>query len=484
VRAHGANPMLVFQGADPARACAVAVESIAGLLRVVGLPRAPPRACTVTDASPRGVCSLRIRGRSLSPPCMALHRIVAAPAPGRHPAVSLRSPRSVDPSSCPQRPSTVRPSQARRGSRRSRPKPGSPLSSSGGPAPAPVRPLPAPEGAFGASVPSDTILFRPRGLSPPRRLAPHELCRLVASCCRSWGSPRCSRCVRRSGRSLSVERPTFPRRASYPSKYATRRQPHHVTVAVAPLMFRSVHGMPRPRPALRSTRGCRWTCSLPTPPWGVHSSMRVGAPEGHRTTSLLRVQTGFDSPGELPGPASRGMQLRDSLLPGRSTPGRAPRHHREADGAVLARSPWPDASRRIRPPVAARRPPAPEGTRLTPTQPGSRHRHGRDRGPGRVPARGRHRPHHAWGPGCEPPLPAIRSPSEEEPHAPSPAATSTHFLLMPEGTCIHHRAGPAMVCLPRPKPRRTERKSDPTRTVVRASSTLPCRIGWSPSPTR
>jgi hypothetical protein len=179
---------------------------------------------------------------------MALHRVAAIPAPGRHPAVSLRPPRSVDPSSCPQRPSTVLPSQAMCGSRRTRPKPGSPFPTHGAPAPALVRLLPAPEGAFGVSVPTDTILFRPRGLSPPRRLAPHELCRLVASCCRSWGSPRCSRCARRPGRSLSVERPTFPRRASYPSKYGSRRQPHHVTVAVAPLMFCSAHERPRPKP--------------------------------------------------------------------------------------------------------------------------------------------------------------------------------------------------------------------------------------------
>jgi len=31
--------------------------------------------------------------------------------------------------------------------------------------------------------------FRPRGLSPPRRFAPPTTRRLVASCCRSWGSP-------------------------------------------------------------------------------------------------------------------------------------------------------------------------------------------------------------------------------------------------------------------------------------------------------
>lgn len=88
----------------------------------------------------------------------------------------------------------------------------------------------------------------------------------------------------------------------------------------------------------------------------------------------------------------------------------------------------------------------------------------------------------AWG--CAPLLPAARDPSEEEPHAPWPAATRTHFLLMPESTWFHHGAGPAVMGLPLPKHRRTEPRSDPTRTVVRASSTLPCRIGWSPSPTR
>lgn len=34
------------------------------------------------------------------------------------------------------------------------------------------------------------VTFRPCGLAPLRRLAPLRLCRLVASCCRSWGSTR------------------------------------------------------------------------------------------------------------------------------------------------------------------------------------------------------------------------------------------------------------------------------------------------------
>jgi len=44
--------------------------------------------------------------------------------------------------------------------------------------------------AFGSSVPPDDIVFRPRGFSPPRRLAPRGGYRFVAPCCRSWGSPR------------------------------------------------------------------------------------------------------------------------------------------------------------------------------------------------------------------------------------------------------------------------------------------------------
>jgi hypothetical protein len=63
---------------------------------------------------------------------------------------------------------------------------------------------------------------------------------LVASRCRSWGSSRFRRLrlVRtvREDRTPSRRSP-FPRRLSYPSKDLPRLQPHHVTVAVAPLML-------------------------------------------------------------------------------------------------------------------------------------------------------------------------------------------------------------------------------------------------------
>lgn len=58
-------------------------------------------------------------------------------------------------------------------------------------APPPVRPLP---GLASESFREDRaiglLMFRPRGLSPPRRFAPHQLHGLVASRCRSWGLQR------------------------------------------------------------------------------------------------------------------------------------------------------------------------------------------------------------------------------------------------------------------------------------------------------
>lgn len=139
----------------------------------------------------------------------------------------------------------------------------------------------APRGgrAFGGSVPSDPIVFRPRGLSPPRRLAPPGLCGLVASRCRSWGSPRFGTAPTSGAPPGSVEPSSLPsveddpspRRGSDPSKEATRRQPHPVTRAVASLalqllpMTRHPEGWRRPhdpktaRPWLvcRHRRRCR-----------------------------------------------------------------------------------------------------------------------------------------------------------------------------------------------------------------------------------
>lgn len=95
-------------------------------------------------------------------------------------------------------------------------------------------------------------MFRPRGFSPPRRLAPRSLCGFVAPRCRSWDSPRFA------APDVSV---APPRNAADPSK-SSCRQPcpcHPVRArertlagsprAVAPLaLFTATHRLfPRPK---------------------------------------------------------------------------------------------------------------------------------------------------------------------------------------------------------------------------------------------
>jgi hypothetical protein len=54
-----------------------------------------------------------------------------------------------------------------------------------------AHPLPVALASFLRSLGSHLgFSFRPRGFSPPRRLSPRWSCGLVASRCRSWGSPR------------------------------------------------------------------------------------------------------------------------------------------------------------------------------------------------------------------------------------------------------------------------------------------------------
>jgi hypothetical protein len=50
-------------------------------------------------------------------------------------------------------------------------------------------PLPRARGLASVSRCHAAHMFRPRGFSPPRRLPPPDGHRLVASCCRPWGSP-------------------------------------------------------------------------------------------------------------------------------------------------------------------------------------------------------------------------------------------------------------------------------------------------------
>jgi hypothetical protein len=53
-----------------------------------------------------------------------------------------------------------------------------------------ARPLPEAEASFGPTVPPVDFSFRPRGLSPPRRLPPRSGCGFFAPRYRLWGSTR------------------------------------------------------------------------------------------------------------------------------------------------------------------------------------------------------------------------------------------------------------------------------------------------------
>jgi hypothetical protein len=97
---------------------------------------------------------------------------------------------------------------------------------------------------FGPEAACLGIVFRPRGFAPPRRLPP--LGRLRACCiplpvmgfaafpALDSGSTRPPGRARH--RAVGVPRHS-PRRFSHPSKNSPRPQPHHITVAVAPLPF-------------------------------------------------------------------------------------------------------------------------------------------------------------------------------------------------------------------------------------------------------
>jgi len=105
------------------------------------------------------------------------------------------------------------------------------------------RPLPPTlPSASAPRVPPSKFSFRPRGFSPPRRFPPlggSRACCIPLPVLGFAAFP-----VLTGFRSPPIRRPTTngvpmhsPRRVSYPPKDSPRSQPHHVTVAVAPLPF-------------------------------------------------------------------------------------------------------------------------------------------------------------------------------------------------------------------------------------------------------
>jgi hypothetical protein len=100
------------------------------------------------------------------------------------------------------------------------------------PASTPIRPE-SPTSAAGYYTDN---MFRPRGLSPPRRLAPRASCEFVAPHCLL--EVRCVSCpvvhMHTAEAALCGTGPTFPRSAfSHPSKDSPHLQPHRVATAVA-----------------------------------------------------------------------------------------------------------------------------------------------------------------------------------------------------------------------------------------------------------
>jgi len=134
----------------------------------------------------------------------------------------------------------------------------------------------------GAKAPSDhrchpVVVFRPRGFSPPRQLAPTDGRRSVAPCSRSWGSLRFPLAFAWSTRRLPRAPARVPRSAIHPSKNTPRQQPYRVTAAVALLLLLS-----ELESDLETRRRHRRAEARPGPPCGVfHPADR---PKAHRAS--------------------------------------------------------------------------------------------------------------------------------------------------------------------------------------------------------
>jgi hypothetical protein len=223
------------------------VLPVAAPVRVVGLSRAPPWACVVTDTSPRGFWRAP-RSRSSSPPCL----ILMPRTRGHRPLVPSNTPRGVRSDTLRLvlfRPSTVRSSRACRLHGGLWPRPGSPSCVHGIPAPTPSRPLPAtPCGVpIGRSVPPDPHV--PSSWS------------LTTSTVFSATAPRAC-CIPLPVMGFAVFRRCAPRLDP-----KARRSPTPLLTARS--------RTPRRRPHVDS----RTLSPGPLPPWRLHSSARPACSE-------------------------------------------------------------------------------------------------------------------------------------------------------------------------------------------------------------
>jgi hypothetical protein len=191
---------------------------------------------------------------------------------------------------------------------------------------------------FGPTEPPVGIPFRPRGFSPPRRIAPRGGCEFVAPRCRPWGSPRFPSRAPGPPRGFGLASGRFPRCGSHPSKSSPRQQPRRITAALAvlPLPFGGGCGTsrdarcrtPQPAPPRRSSR-LHGLAPLTSPlqPDTVSSvalpvpSMGFVPLQGPNT-----LRSNPDEPGSAPVPASRRRRILGAHRRGESRPLR-PRWH-------------------------------------------------------------------------------------------------------------------------------------------------------------
>jgi hypothetical protein len=145
------------------------------------------------------------------------------------------------------------------------------------------------------------IAFRPRGFAPPRRFPPHLVCGLVASRCRSWGSPRFPpRRPNDQPKPITGTNAAFPATRIRPCEGFARRRSYCVTAAAlrrragprphrcqcdreppswafSPSRSFSVAGLPGP-PLLAPLATLRWLTTRSFVPHPAPGAMRETGP--------------------------------------------------------------------------------------------------------------------------------------------------------------------------------------------------------------